>query len=55
MTQIDLQQAIHCFPALVELAASGEEVIIAKNNQPFIKLVSVKPAKNVAGLVAPKA
>lgn len=45
MTQIDLQQAIHLFPALAELAASGEEVIIAKNNQPFIKLVSAKPIK----------
>ena len=45
MTKIDLQQAIACFPALAELAASGEEIIIAKNDQPFIKLVSAKPAK----------
>jgi len=45
MTQIDLQKAIECFPALAELAASGEEIIVAKDNQPFIKLVSAKPPK----------
>lgn len=45
MTQIELQQAILCFPALAELAVSGEEVIIAKNKEPFIKLVRIKPPK----------
>jgi len=45
MTQIDLQQAIQCFPALAELAATGEEIIIAKDNQPFLKIVRIKPTK----------
>ena len=38
MTQIDLQQAIQCFPALAELAVSGEEIIIAKAGKPVAVL-----------------
>jgi antitoxin (DNA-binding transcriptional repressor) of toxin-antitoxin stability system len=45
MTKIDLAEAIQCFSSLAELAASGEEVIIAKDDQPFVKLVSAKPTK----------
>ncbi len=45
MTQIDLQQANECFSALAELVAKGEEILIVKDNQPFIKLVPVTPAR----------
>jgi antitoxin (DNA-binding transcriptional repressor) of toxin-antitoxin stability system len=45
MTQIDLQQAKDRFLELIELAASGEEVIICKNKQPFVRLSSVEPGK----------
>jgi prevent-host-death family protein len=40
MRQIDLQQAKEKFLELVELAASGQEVIISKDKEPFVKLVS---------------
>lgn len=45
MTTIDFQKAIECFPALAELAATGEEIVIAKDNRPFIKIIGAKPAK----------
>lgn len=45
MTKIDLAEAIQSFPSLAELAANGEEIIIAKDDQPFVKLVSAKPQK----------
>lgn len=45
MTQIDFQQASECFPALAELVAKGEEILIVKDNLPFIKLVPIKPAR----------
>ncbi len=38
MTQVELQQAKDRFFELIELAASGEEVIISKDRQPFVKL-----------------
>jgi len=44
MTQIDFQQASECFPALSELVAKGEEILIVKDNRPFMKLVPIKPA-----------
>jgi antitoxin (DNA-binding transcriptional repressor) of toxin-antitoxin stability system len=46
MTTIDYQKAIESFPALIELAANGEDVVIAKNDQPFVKITGVKPSKN---------
>ena len=41
MTQVELHQAKERFMELVELAASGEEVIIAKDKRPLVKLTSV--------------
>jgi antitoxin (DNA-binding transcriptional repressor) of toxin-antitoxin stability system len=38
MTQVELQEAKDQFLKLIELAASGEEVVIAKNRRPFVKL-----------------
>jgi antitoxin (DNA-binding transcriptional repressor) of toxin-antitoxin stability system len=40
MTHIELQKAQEQFLELIELAASGEEVIISKGEKPFVKLVS---------------
>lgn len=45
MTTIDYQRAPECFPALAELAADGEEVIINKDDRPFLNLAAVKPKK----------
>jgi antitoxin (DNA-binding transcriptional repressor) of toxin-antitoxin stability system len=41
MTQIELQEAKDQFLKLIELAASGEDVVIAKNRRPFVKLSSI--------------
>lgn len=41
MTRIDFQQANQRFQELMELAAQGEEVIIDKDRQPFVKLMPV--------------
>lgn len=50
MTQVDLQKAKEQFWELIELAASGEEVVISKGKEPFVKLVSVnKPKKRQFG------
>lgn len=46
MTQVDLAQAKERFMELMELAASGEEVIIAKGERPFVKISPiVKPKR----------
>ena len=45
MTLIDYQQAQKQFTRLIELAASGEEVVIEKDNRPFVKLMAVKQNK----------
>lgn len=45
MTQIDLQQAQERFLELIEIAASGEEVIISKDEQPFVKLTPFTESK----------
>jgi antitoxin (DNA-binding transcriptional repressor) of toxin-antitoxin stability system len=46
MTQIEFQQAKEHFNELMELAAKGEDVIIAKNDKPFVKITAmVKPKK----------
>ena len=41
MTQIELQDAKEQFMKLVEMAANGEEIVIYKNKQPFVKLLSI--------------
>ena len=38
MTQVELKQAKERFHELIELAASGEEVIISRDKRPFVKL-----------------
>ncbi len=45
MTRIDYQKALECFPALVELAVNGEDVVIAKDNQPLVKITGMRPGK----------
>ncbi len=39
MTQIEWQIAQKQLTELVELAASGEEMVISKNKRPFVKLL----------------
>ena len=43
MTKVNIHQAKTQFSRLVELAASGEEVIIAKSGKPVARLVSYTP------------
>ncbi|MFH1117869.1 MAG: type II toxin-antitoxin system prevent-host-death family antitoxin [Pseudomonadota bacterium] len=45
MTRVDIQQAEDRFLELVELAASGEEVIISRNEQPLVRLGPVDTQK----------
>lgn len=44
MKQVNLYQAKTGLSALVDEAAAGEEIIIAKNGKPKAKLVAVTPA-----------
>lgn len=44
MTQIELQEAKKQFMKLVEMAANGEEIIIYKNERPFVKLLPITPS-----------
>jgi prevent-host-death family protein len=39
MTKVNIHQAKTQFSRLIELAASGEEIIIAKSGQPVARLV----------------
>lgn len=43
MTKVNIHQAKTQFSRLVELAASGEEVVIAKSGTPVARLVSYTP------------
>lgn len=45
MTHVDVQRAGEIFPELMELVASGKEIIIDKDKQPFAKLVPLARAK----------
>jgi prevent-host-death family protein len=47
MTKVSIHQAKTQFSRLVELAASGEEIIIAKSGQPVARLVPYR-AKGAA-------
>ena len=40
MTQIDYQKAQECLPALIDLAVRGEEVVIARDQRPLVKIVA---------------
>jgi prevent-host-death family protein len=44
MKQVNLYEAKTDLSALVEAAAAGEEIIIAKNGKPKAKLVALTPA-----------
>ena len=41
MIQVDLQNAEKRFRELIELASSGEDVVISQDNEPLVKLASV--------------
>jgi prevent-host-death family protein len=43
MKTIDINQALSQILFLIEKAVDGEEIIITKNNQPIVKLVSLQP------------
>ena len=43
MKTIDINQALTQISKLIEKAVGGEEIIITKNNQPMVKLVSLQP------------
>lgn len=45
MQNIDINQAKQNFPALIEKIVSDGEVIITKNGQPVVKMVSLKKTK----------
>ncbi len=51
MKQVSLYEAKTQLSALVEEAAGGEEIVIAKNGKPRAKLIMIEPA---AGRPAPK-
>lgn len=41
MNSIDINQALPQMKQLLEIASTGEEIIITQNNQPMVKLVSI--------------
>ncbi len=43
METIDINQALPQIKQLLEIAATGEEIIITKNNQPMVRLTSILP------------
>ena len=43
MKTIDINQALTEISELIAKAVDGEEIIITKNNQPLVKLVSLQP------------
>ncbi|HEY1233831.1 MAG TPA: type II toxin-antitoxin system prevent-host-death family antitoxin [Candidatus Binatia bacterium] len=47
MTKVNIHQAKTQFSRLVELAAGGEEIIIAKAGRPVARLVSYTPKGTV--------
>jgi prevent-host-death family protein len=42
METIDINQALPQMLKLIEIASTGEEIIITKNNQPVVKLLSIQ-------------
>jgi prevent-host-death family protein len=49
MPQFNLAEAKSRFSELVQKAMLGEEVIVAKENKPVVKIVPIKPAKRKPG------
>jgi prevent-host-death family protein len=49
MAQFNLPEAKAHFSELVQRAMLGEEVIVAKENKPVVKIVPIKPVKRKPG------
>ena len=45
MPQVNINEAQAQLPELIEAALNGIEVVIAKDEQPVVKLVAILPAK----------
>lgn len=45
MTQVNMHEAKTRLSKLVEMAKKGEEVVIAKNGHPEVRLVPIQPEK----------
>jgi prevent-host-death family protein len=45
MQQINVEEASKHLPDLIEAALRGEEIVIAKDDRPVVKLTPVSPAK----------
>ncbi|MFN7214460.1 type II toxin-antitoxin system Phd/YefM family antitoxin [Microcystis sp.] len=50
METIDINKALPQINQLLEKVATGEEIIITRNNQPMVKLVSTKTISKSAAL-----
>jgi prevent-host-death family protein len=49
MAQFNLAEAKAHFSELVQKAMRGEEVIVAKENRPVVRIVPIKPARRKPG------
>jgi prevent-host-death family protein len=49
MAQFNVAEAKARFSELVQKAMMGEEVIVAKENRPVVKIVPIKPARRKPG------
>lgn len=49
MAQFNIAEAKAHFSELVEKAVLGEEVIVAKDNRPVVKIVPLRPARRIPG------
>jgi len=49
MSQFNLADAKAHFSELVQKAMRGEEVIVAKENRPVVRIVAIKPARRKPG------
>jgi prevent-host-death family protein len=49
MAQFSLAEAKAHFSDLVQKAMRGEEVIVAKENRPVVRIVPIKPARRKPG------
>ena len=49
MSQFNLAEAKAHFSELVQKAMRGEDVIVAKENRPVVRIVAIKPARRKPG------
>jgi prevent-host-death family protein len=49
MAQFNIAEAKAHFSELIEKAALGEEIIVAKGNKPVAKIVALRPARRRPG------